>query len=97
MTRRSLVDGINKQPVIDPQKEQDFIHGYQKTTIEEKQLPKANMQANRIPLTTRLRGDYFEALKRESLERQLNRVEPNTIQDFLEEALEPWLKAKGLL
>jgi len=26
------------------------------------------------------------------LERQLNKVEPNTLQDILEEAIEPWLR-----
>ena len=51
----------------------------------------------RSPLTTRIRADYAEALKRASLERQLARVEPATVQEMLEEALGPWLKANGYL
>jgi hypothetical protein len=51
----------------------------------------------RSPLTTRLRSDLADALKRASLERQLSKVTPNTVQDILEEALEPWLRTNGYL
>jgi hypothetical protein len=51
----------------------------------------------RMPLTTRIRTDFGTALKRASLERQLSGEKPNTVQDILEEALEPWLKEKGFL
>lgn len=51
----------------------------------------------RSPLTTRLRTDLADALKRASLERQLSKVTPNTVQDILEEALEPWLRQNGYL
>jgi hypothetical protein len=51
----------------------------------------------RVPLTTRIRSDLATALKRASLERQLANEKPNTVQDILEEALEPWLKDKGYL
>jgi hypothetical protein len=50
-----------------------------------------------VPLTTRIRTDLATALKRASLERQLSGEKPNTVQDILEEALEPWLKGKGYL
>ena len=49
----------------------------------------------RVPLTTRVRADFAQALKRASLERQLSGVQPNTLQDILEEALGPWLRANG--
>jgi hypothetical protein len=52
---------------------------------------------SRIGLTTRMRADFAEALKRASLERQLQKVKPNTLQDILEEALEPWLRSNGYL
>ncbi len=52
---------------------------------------------SRSPLTTRVRTDYAEALKRASLQRQLDGIEPNTLQDILEEALEPWLRKNGYL
>lgn len=42
-----------------------------------------------------VRADYAAALKRASLERQLSGVQPNTLQDILEEALGPWLRANG--
>jgi hypothetical protein len=50
---------------------------------------------SRVPISTRIRTDFAAALKRASLERQLEGVEPNTLQDILEEAIEPWLKANG--
>lgn len=53
--------------------------------------------AGRMPLTTRIRSDLATALKRASLERQLAGEKPNTVQDILEQALEPWLKDKGYL
>lgn len=52
---------------------------------------------NRAPLTTRLRADYAAALKRASLERQLQGAAPNTVQEILEAALEPWLRTNGYL
>lgn len=69
---------------------------------EEKQppLPAASQPqelAGRVPLTTRIRLKYATALKRASLERQLAGQTPNTVQDILEQALEPWLKDRGYL
>jgi hypothetical protein len=52
---------------------------------------------SRVPLTTRVRSDFATALKRASLERQLGGVYPQTLQDILEQALEPWLRANGYL
>ncbi len=57
----------------------------------------ANSSTDRVGLTTRIRKDYAAALKRASLERQLQGVKPNTLQDILEEALEPWLRKNGYL
>lgn len=53
-------------------------------------------QLNRVPISTRIREDFARALKRASLERQLNGVEPSTLQAFLEEAIEPWLRQNKL-
>ncbi len=58
---------------------------------------KAANAAGRVPLTTRIRTDFGNALKRASLQRQLEGQEPNTVQDILEEALEPWLRKHGYL
>ena len=51
----------------------------------------------RVPLTIRFRSDFAAALKRASLQRQLDGVSPNTLQDILEEAVEPWLRQHGYL
>jgi hypothetical protein len=60
----------------------------------------ASQSANahgRAPLTIRFRSDYAVALKRASLERQLKGISPNTLQDILDEAVEPWLRQHGYL
>ncbi|HYH65620.1 MAG TPA: hypothetical protein VD866_13065 [Urbifossiella sp.] len=57
----------------------------------------AEPNRGRTPLTTRLRADIGAALKRASLERQLAGQTPHTVQDILEEALEPWLKDRDYL
>ena len=59
----------------------------------------AKLQAldGRVPLTTRLRPELAIALKRASLERELAREAVHTMQDILEQALEPWLKDHGYL
>ena len=93
--RRTLVDAMNTTPPAaattqaDPAKERDFVYG--------KKPPTSDQQPERTPLNTRIRGDYARALKRTSLERQLSGTEPNTLQEILEEALEPWMRSNGLL
>lgn len=52
---------------------------------------------SRSPISTRIRSDFAVALKRASLERQLKGIEPHTLQDILEQAIEPWLKSNGYL
>ena len=51
----------------------------------------------RVPVGARIRTELAAALKRASLERQLHGLEPNSVQDILEEALEPWLRRHGYL
>lgn len=51
----------------------------------------------RVPVGARIRTELAAALKRASLERQLRGIEPYSIQDILEEALEPWLQRNGYL
>ncbi|MDZ4848527.1 MAG: hypothetical protein SGI77_04485 [Pirellulaceae bacterium] len=70
----------------------------------ESRTPKAkSKKANRfqpvglIPVTIRLRPDIAGALKRASLERELEGEEVFTQQDIVEQALEPWLKREGML
>lgn len=51
----------------------------------------------RVPVGARVRTELAASLKRASLERQLQGIQPNSVQDILEEALELWLHKHGLL
>ena len=103
-TRRALVEGIKPDPSL----EQEFVRTGKVVRPEaapetDSQVeppeakPRGTKTVNRVPLTTRVRADYGAALKRASLERQLSGTTPNTLQDILEEALEPWLRKNGYL
>lgn len=92
--RRPLVDGLRPTtPPLDPGVEQQFVFaGRGRPAADPPPSPPA-----RAPITSRLRADYVAALKRASLERQLNGQTPHTLQEFLEEALGPWLEKHGYL
>ena len=97
--RRSLTEGLAATPRVDTQAARDFVfegRGGAASPSPAKVTPVAPT-VSRVPLTTRIRDDLAKALKRASLERQLAAVEPNTLQDILEEAIEPWLKQHGYL
>jgi hypothetical protein len=107
--RRPLVAGLKPESGIDPNVEAQFVFAG-KAKADEPPPPKAPPAAeardgkgqagsavSRVPLTTRVRSDFAAALKRASLQRQLEGVYPQTLQDILEEALEPWLRANGYL
>jgi hypothetical protein len=108
--RRPLSAGLKPEPSVDRSLEEHFIHTGkpkpERPKQEEAKPPAPAIREGkgqtaktvaRVPLTTRVRADFATALKRASLERQLNSVLPNTLQDILEEALEPWLRANGYL
>jgi hypothetical protein len=97
--RRPLTEGLKNSPqvpAVDPHVERQFVHGA-KATQPTQQVPPQATPFARVPISTRIRQEYAEALKRASLERQLNKVEPNTLQDILEEAIEPWLREHGYI
>lgn len=97
--RRSLVEGI-KRPAVEPQREQEFIAGARSPSASASQAastPTARAPIAKTPFSTRIRADYAVALKRASLQRQMDGIEPSSINDMLEQALEPWLKANGYL
>ena len=103
--RRALIEGI-KTPTspVDPNKEKAFVFGEKKGKEPDDVRIPGNAHINhqpvvhaRVPLSTRMRADFADALKRASLERQLAEVEPNTLQDILEQAVEPWLRSNGYL
>ncbi|MGL6075438.1 MAG: hypothetical protein ACRC8S_14885 [Fimbriiglobus sp.] len=95
--RRPLVEGLKPiAPVVDPALEKQFVFGGVTSKPEPPVIvEKAQPAQSRAPLTTRIRADFATALKRASLERQLSGTTPNTLQEILEEALEPWLKTHG--
>jgi hypothetical protein len=97
--RRSLIEGLKETPSpINTGVEKQFVYrdkpAATNNTVAAIQ-PTPTM--NRVPISTRMREDFAKALKRASLERQLKGIEPNTLQDILEEAIEPWLKSNGYL
>jgi hypothetical protein len=93
---------------LDPVRAKKFVYGEATAPEQPAKSPaappaaaeregKGQPSVSRTPFTTRVRTDFAAALKRASLERQLNGQFPNTLQDILEEALEPWLRANGYL
>lgn len=98
--RRSLTEGLKTTPPpIDPKTENSFVY-QSKPPVAATPTATATPTTpsiNRVPFSTRMREDYSKALKRASLERQLKGVEPNSLQDILEEAIEPWLKSNGYI
>lgn len=101
--RRSLTEGLKETPEVDPEVERAIVFNKKLPPIRAGAatavaVPSSPPPASsRAPISTRIRTDYAAALKRASLERQLGKVEPNTISDILEAALEPWLKTNGYL
>lgn len=91
--RRSLSEGLKATPPVDPQREREFMQAAKSTVT----TPATPSPMSRVPISTRIRAEFADALKRASLERQLNKVEPNTLQDILEQAIEPWLKSNGYI
>jgi hypothetical protein len=96
-TRRPLTAGIAQAlPGVDPDTAARFITG-EAPTLAPPEMKPAVDRTPRSPLTTRLRKDVADALKRASLERQLSGETPSAVQDILEEALTPWLQRHGYL
>jgi len=92
--RRSLIDALkNPEPPLDPIKAQEFLAGANRPP----QQITATATTASSPISTRIRTDYAVALKRASLDRQLKGIEPNTMRDILEQAIEPWLRSNGYL
>jgi hypothetical protein len=98
--RRSLVEALKQTPTVDPKIEKEFVFQAKPPAPSEPSPPPPTpvpAALARSPISTRIRADFAAALKRASLERQLAGIEPHTLQDILEEAIEPWLKTNGCL
>ncbi len=95
-----IADGVQETHALRNHREQrdhrdHRDHGEPGNSHESQQTP--STVTSRSPISTRIRSDFALALKRASLERQLKGVEPHTLQDILEQAIEPWLKSNGYL
>ncbi|OJW20124.1 MAG: hypothetical protein BGO49_08470 [Planctomycetales bacterium 71-10] len=96
--RRALVEGLKTpSPAVDSEAEKAFVFREKKDAAPAAAPSNTTATLSRVPLSTRMRSDFAAALKRASLERQLEGVEPNTLQDILEQAVEPWLRNNGYL
>jgi hypothetical protein len=101
--RRPLIEGLkNPSPPVDPDREKTFVFAAKMAAPEAPPPSPPTTQRtaavlSRAPISTRMRADFAAALKRASLERQLSGIEPNTLQDILEQAVEPWLRSNGYL
>lgn len=95
--RRQLIEGLAKSlPEVDASAAAQFITGDAPVSA----APPSRQMADRTPrspLTTRLRKDIADALKRASLERELSGEMPYAVQEILDEALIPWLRGHGYL
>lgn len=106
MARRTLVEGM-RPPALT--REQAFMRGeeYVPPQPSPSIAPEAPENLGHAPfsappmgrssITTRIRTDYANALKKASLERQLDGRDLNTIVDILEAALGQWLLTNGHL
>jgi hypothetical protein len=106
--RRRLIAGLKQAEGVDPEAAKRFIYGDKAATEKgtkpadapaaaDSNAPKGPKPISRVPFTTRVREDFSTALKRASLERQLSGQVPNTLQDILEEMMEPWLRTNGYI
>jgi hypothetical protein len=96
--RRSLTEGLKATPAVDSRTAKAFIYAEDNNaeTPPTASFPPST-PLSRVPISTRMRADFASALKRASLERQLNGIEPYTLTDIFEQAIEPWLKSNGYL
>ena len=95
--RRPLVEGLTDKEEKLSEAEKDFVYGSEIETQNKYSpaeapsvLPK---MAGRVPITIRVRPEIGSALKRTSLQRQLDGVEPSSMQDIVDEAIENWLQS----
>src|SRR5262245_4889597 len=108
--RRPLTEGLTTEPEVDPTAAREFVFQNKakpaaaptaaKPAAPARLAPgtiNAAAQSALVPVTARIPAEMFQALKRASFERQLQGVEPNSMQAIVEEALTPWLRKHGYL
>jgi len=101
--RRSLTEGLQPEPAIDPKVAEAFVFQTKAkpSAVEPIRLASDTIKPaaakSLIPLTARIPAELFMTLKRASFERELQGVEPSSFQDIVVEALTPWLRNNGYL
>lgn len=91
--RRPLTEGVvPTHETKTTAAEREFVHGPKPRTPTW-----AIDRRPTAPVNGRLRADFVELLKKASLTRELEGVEPHTHRDILEQALEAWLRSNGYL
>lgn len=108
--RRPLIEGLTAESEVDPKTARDFVYQNNTKPAEAAATPNPAVparlaagtlnpagQSALVPLTARIPAEMFQALKRASFERQLQGIEPSSMQDIVEEALTPWLRKHGYL
>lgn len=95
------LNSISRGEAVTEEKERGAVSTPKRSTETLTRSPKRKptrlQPVGLIPVTIRLRPEVAGALKRASLERQLNGEEVFTQQDLVESALEPWLKQSGYI
>ncbi len=100
--RRSLVEGISPDQSVSvpvPDVEKKFVSAGKLPSVEE---PETSMSSPiqttvLVPLSTRIKPEISQALKRASLERRLGGKQVSTVQEIIEAALEEWLREERYL
>lgn len=96
--RRSIVEGMKvSDPKEETQRARELLRLSKAIAPDTTPQIQPAQQIARAPISSRMRTDFQAALKRASLENQLAGREPSSVQDILEQAVEPWLKNNGYL
>ncbi|TWT35182.1 hypothetical protein KOR34_00700 [Posidoniimonas corsicana] len=91
MTRRTLEDGVSLSDPSRTEEARRFVKGEEPGKAPDPRAVLPQM-VGRKSLTIKLAPQVASDLKRLSLERQLNGVDPHTMQDMAEAAITAWLK-----
>ena len=100
--RRTLTEGltsVTQPPPIAPATQAravEFLEGAA-SSAGPRAMRAAAVNAAGANLNTRIHPDLSTALKRASLQRKLEGVEPNSLRDIVEAAVRPWLRDHGYL
>ncbi len=96
-TERPVASPVSSSNESTSKKSESYDGDSTPTNAKPKRKPNRFQPIGLIPVTIRLRPEIAGALKRASLERELDGEELFTQQDIVEQALEPWLQQNGFI